>query len=280
MGMVDIYNYLDYRTYLRDAQEYMKSKDPAFTVRYVAAKVGYKSPGHITWILQGKRNLPSKQLPQFVRVYKLNKKEAQYFEVMVQYTNAKKHFDKKYHFEKLVSLQKTERRIVGKDELAYWDAWYHSAIRELVAIHTISDDYKKVAKMLIPRITPAEAEKSLKLLKRIGFIKKDPQGFYRRVDKVVSTGDGWQSLAIRQYQMHTMDLAKKGLESIPREKRDISSVTLSISEERFRQIQKRLREFRQEIITLARTDDKPERIYQLGLQIFPLSVSQRGDSHA
>ncbi len=280
MGMADIYNYLNYRIYLRDAQEHLKSRSPSFTVRYIATKVGYKSPGHITWILQGKRNLPKKKIPQFARVFKLNKKETHYFEVMVLYTDAKKHFDKKYHFEKLVSLQKSENRIVGKDKLAYWDAWYHSAIRELVALHRISDDYKRVAKMLIPRITPSEAEKSLKLLSRIGFIKKDERGYYHRVDKVVTTGEKWQSLAIRQYQLNTLDLAKKGLETLPKEERDISTVTVSISEKRFREIRKRLREFRQEIITPARTDNNPERIYHLGLQLFPLSEPSKGESHA
>ena len=68
-----------------------------------------------------------------------------------------------------------------------------------------------------------------------------------------------------------LELAKHGLEEIPREDRDISSITMSMSRERFEQVRLMMQEFREQLIALARTDPHPQRVYQVGLQVFPLS---------
>ncbi len=271
MEQVRIFSYLDYRSFLKDSFELLRIKSPSFSYRNIAAKLGYKSIGHITWILQGKRNLTLKNADKFSSLLALNKKEDAYFKLLVCYTNAKKHLDKKDYFEKLVSAQKSEQRVVSREQIEYWSKWYYSAMREVVAIHRISDDYKEASKLLVPRISPVEAEKALKLLEQLGFIAKDKQGFFRRVDKVISTNPEWGSLAVRQHQMDMLDLAKQGLENIPREERDISSITMSLSLERFEQVRAMMQDFRQKLITLARTDSNPERVFQVGLQVFPLS---------
>lgn len=273
MKHTNIYNYIDYRKFLGETQVQIKTKRPEFTIRFIAGKAGYKSPGHITWIFQGKRNLPAKQIETFANIFKLGKKETEYFNAMVEFSHAKTTFIKKVCFERLVSLQKSKKRIVGKDELKYWSKWYHSAIRELVAIRKISDNYREVARLLIPHITSQEAKKAIALLEKIGFIKKGENSFYYRVDDVIMSEENWKTMIIRQYQMDLMDLAKSSLDTIPKKDRDISVITLSISEKRFALIRERIKAFQQEIVTLAKTDDNPDRIYQLGLQLFPMSES-------
>jgi uncharacterized protein (TIGR02147 family) len=274
----NIFNYLDYREYLRDALQELKSNNPAYTYRTIALELGMKSIGHITWILQGKRNITLKNINKFEKLLNLNKKEAAYFKTIVQFNNSKKHIDKKILFEKIVNCQKSEKKIISQDQYTYWDKWYNSAIRELVSLFEISDNYKDVAKLLIPKISPAEAEHAMALLESLGLIEKNEKGSYRRVDKIVTTGEGWESIAIRQFQMEFLDLAKLALERIPKEERDISSLTISVSEERFETIRTMIKDLRQQIITLAKTDPSPQRIYQIGLQVFPLSKSS-GEQH-
>ena len=271
MDRINVFNYLDYRPDLRDAFTSLKQVDPTFTYRSIASKLGFASIGHITWILQGKRTITEKNVAGFSSLLKLNKKEDSYFRLLVLYTNSRRHTEKRELFGKLVAAQKNEQRVVSKEEVEYWDRWYYSAMREVVAIHKVSDDYKAAAKLLVPRITPAEAQKALMLLEQLNYIERDDQGFYKRVNKVLSVNPEFGTLAVRQHQMDMLDLARQGLETIPKEERDISSVTMSMSMERFEQVRTMIHEFRQQLLTLARTDPNPQRVFQVGLQIFPLS---------
>ena len=276
MNDISVFNYLDYRPFLRDAFSALKGSDPDFNYRAIASQLGFGSIGHITWILQGKRNLTVSNAPKFSELLKLNKREDAFFQLLVLYTNSKKHGEKRDLFERIVAIQKSDHRVVSREQMEYWSRWYYSALREVVAIHRIKDDYKSIAKFLVPRITPAEAEKALKLLEKLGFIVQDKQGVFRRVDKVIGMNAEFGPLAVRQHQMDMLELAKQGLEYIAREERDISSLTMSLSIERFKQVKEMFQEFRQQLITLARTDPHPQQVFQVGLQIFPLSTASGG----
>ncbi|MFP4164782.1 MAG: TIGR02147 family protein [Chitinispirillaceae bacterium] len=276
MNRISIFDYLNYRDYLRDAFAQLKKEDASYTYRKIASELGMRSIGHITWIIQGKRNLTLRKADRFSQLLGLNRKENSYFRLLVLYTNSKKHSEKRDLFEKIVTAQKSQKRIVTKEQTEYWSKWYYSAMRELVAIHKISDDYKEAARLMVPRISPAEAERALKLLEKLEFIVRDERGYYKRLDRVISMDAEWGTLCVRQHQMDMLDLAKLGLEKIPREDRDISSVTMSLSEERFEQVRNLFQDFRQQLITLARTDPNPERVYQVGLQVFPLSKNPGG----
>ncbi len=280
MNLPDIYTYLDYRAFLRDAQAAIKENDPAFSHRNIAARAGLKSPGHITWIYQGKRNLTLKLVPIFAEIFGIKDKPYRYFETLVQFNNAKKHSLKRAFFEELMAIQKSEKRVVRKEEYQYWSKWYHSVIRELVAILPVTDNYKSAAHQLLPKISPRELQQSLKTLERLGFIKKNENGQYQRLDKVISSGYEWKAFAILEYQRNLLDLAKAALNDIDKSERDISTLTLSISKSRFELIKDRIKTFREELINLAQTDTNPERIYQIGLLFFPVSQSNDGDKDA
>jgi uncharacterized protein (TIGR02147 family) len=148
-------------------------------------------------------------------------------------------------------------------------------VRELFAIHTLGDDYKQIAKLVSPPITPREAQQSVELLKKLGFIIKDASGRYVQVKQSISTGDVWHSVAIRQFQIDTFDLAKEALNSVDAKERDVSTLTMSISDERFEILRERIKQFRSELIALVTSDEKPSRVYQLSMALFPLSRKER-----
>ena len=60
---------------------------------------------------------------------------------------------------------------------------------------------------------------------------------------------------------------------MPREERDISCLTLCVSDAKLREIQERVRAFRRELLQAAEVGDVPERVVQINFQVFPLSAS-------
>lgn len=272
MEKPEVYDYINYHLYLSDVFKALKSENPDITVRYIAEKAGYGSPGHVTWLFQGKRKLTIAKVPVFCELLGLNRKESRYFEAIVRYGNARTHESKIACFQRVAKLQKTAKRIVTEEEVSYWSRWYYSAVREIVEIHTVTDDnLKEVSSYMIPKISPSKMKEALNSLEKIGFIKKDEYGVYHRADTSVTTGDDWHSLVIREYQRNMMGLGQEALDSVDPENREISTLTLSISRGRAEFIKERIKEFRQELATLARTDDNPEIVYHMGLQFFPLS---------
>jgi uncharacterized protein (TIGR02147 family) len=272
--MLSVFNYLDFRLFIADAQKEIKAKKPFFTYRYIAQKVGMKSPGHITWIIQGKRNLSKKKIPLFARVFGLNAKETEFFTMLVLFCQAKTHVDKKFFLDKLVAHQGPEKQLIQPASYEFYNKWYYPIVRELVAIHKLGDDFKRISRLVSPAITPREAQQAIALLTKLDLIRKNAQGQYEQVKQAITTGETWRSIGIRQFQMDTFDLAKKALNTVPPEERDLSTLTMSISRERFQMIKERISAFRNELVSLITSDPEPTSVYEMNIALFPLSKKE------
>jgi uncharacterized protein (TIGR02147 family) len=88
---------------------------------------------------------------------------------------------------------------------------------------------------------------------------------------MLSTGDQVKSVEVANFQLQTIDLAKSAISDIPSNQRDISTLTLSISEEGFKKITGILRTTRKEILKVAQNDSNEDRVYQMNIQLFPLT---------
>jgi len=94
---VDIFDYIDYRRYLEDYYKARKEQDSYFSCRYIAQKVGFRSASFFSQIIKGRSNVSSAMVLRFAQFLKLNKKETDYFETLVQFCQAKTHEEKKGH---------------------------------------------------------------------------------------------------------------------------------------------------------------------------------------
>jgi uncharacterized protein (TIGR02147 family) len=110
------------------------------------------------------------------------------------------------------------------------------------------------------------------LLERLGLIARDGHGRYRQTDKLItSAGARIEPACIYHYQADTMGLAAEALHRFDKEDRDISTVTMSINADAMARIRKRTEQFRTEVMSIARTGARPDRVVQLNVQLFPLS---------
>lgn len=271
MDCINIFEYSDYRRYLKDYYEARKSKEPQFTYRFIAECVGFKSAGHFTQIIKGLINLSSSMVAGFIDFLNLNKKEADYFELLVRFDQAKTHAEKRRYFEQMAKFR--ELKIVTLDPLQYeyYDNWYYVAVREVLSYYPFKGDYGALAKKVKPSISPREAKKAIALLERLGLIKKESDGFYKKTSAAVSAVPLGGSIAITNQALQTMRLAQEALDRFPKELRNVSGVAFSVSQKTFEDIQEEIRNFRKKILTLAQADSNPDAVYQFNIQLFPLS---------
>lgn len=270
-SMKPIFEYSDYRLFLHDYLLDARAGGKLLTYEELGRKIGFTSKGFVTQIIQGKSKIPKDKIPAFGQALGLKKKEQEYFELLVRFNQAKTHRAKNDDFQKLASRFKTRIRHIGPDKYDFYSAWYYSAVRSLLAYYPFSGDYKKLAQQLTPGITPGQAKKSIELLERLSLIIKKEDGYYQLTDRIVSTGDSVDSVALVNFQQATMDLAKEALERFPKERRDSSTLTLGLSEDGYRACVAKIASLRKELLDIARFDREIDRVIQINLHAFPLT---------
>lgn len=273
MHEIDIFNFLDYRNYLREALQVLKQNGQMSGLRELAALLDLKSPGHITWILQGKRDLAVKRIPALAKLLNLNSIETRYFTLIVQHNDSTEDSLRKQLFTRISRMHATRKQKLGESYARFWTAPHHAALRELVGMGKYQDqDLPALGKKLIPSLNAVKTMESIKLMQELKLVEKHSDGYWMRRESVVSAGENWTTETIRSFQLSLMDQASRALVETPKEQRDISTLTITMSPQILEKVRKRLGELRQDILTMVRTDPSPQCVYHLTMQLFPGSI--------
>jgi len=269
---VHVFDYLDYRLFLRDFYLCQKAKSSAFSHRAFSRRAGLRSSNYLSLIIKGERDLSSEMAPRFARACGLTKREADFFCELVAYGQAKATEEKQRLYLRLARFSKFREahRLLG-EQTEYHAHWYMPALRELVNLPGFSEAPRWIAAILEPPISERQAADALETLLRLGLLVRDARGKLRQAQALVTTGPGPLGHQIFVYHHGMIDLAKRALDHLPREERDISSLTLCVSEAALPRLKERVRELRQELLQLAAQESAPERVVQLNFQMFPLS---------
>jgi uncharacterized protein (TIGR02147 family) len=269
--MVNIYEYTDFRDYLKDFLAAEKKRNPVFSHRYLAQKLGLSTPNLILLIVQGKRNLTPTVRFKLSAILKHTKKEAQYFECMVSFNQAKTHDERNMHYASMLDFKRRIKTATLEiQQYEYYSNWYNPVIRELVTAPEFHGEFKSLAKSVSPSITQEQAQRSVELLLNIGLIKKNANG-YAQADSLISTGPVAESVAVANFHRKTALLAAESFDRHTRNERTITSCTVTLSEEHFQMLKREIADLRKKALELALAPDKTNRVYQLNFHIFPLS---------
>ncbi|MBI2340072.1 MAG: TIGR02147 family protein [Deltaproteobacteria bacterium] len=270
---VNLFDYLDYRRFLKDWYHRAK-KTGTLSFRVFSQRAGFGSPSFLKLVMDGERNLTEKSLAKFVMGLKLNRQEQEFFRNLVFFNQAETPKEKDFYYHNLLRSKKfSQLKPIEKDNYEYYSTWYHPVIRELVISKDFDGSPEWLAGRVYPPITKLQAEKSVELLEKLGFLEQTSAGRFRQAHALVSTGPEVKSFVVHNYHKQLLDLTKEVLEKLPLENRDVSAITLGIVRERVPQLKKEIQEFRQRVMKLVSVDMEPEEVFQLNIQFFPLTRS-------
>lgn len=273
--MKPIFEYIDYRDFLKDFYEEHKGQHSFFSYRYFGNKVGI-DPSYLLKVMLKTRHLAEKSIPKITTFCKLSENESEYFHTMVLFIKAKSQRESRLHFEKLLSIRYIKNKRLVEWQYEYFSTWYHPVVRSVLEYFDFKDDYAQLGQQISPQITEKEARDSVRLLEKLKLIKRDENGRYQLTDAAVTTGEAWRSVAINAFQEQTIKLSQESLERHDRLLRDISTITMNIHAENFEEIRQRITEFRRSLIAYVGESTNPDRTYQLNMQLFPLTDTKRG----
>jgi uncharacterized protein (TIGR02147 family) len=272
--LANIFEYQNYREYLRDYYNAQKRAKKYFSYRYFSTKAGINASAFLYYVIQGKRNLTKSSVLKISRAIGHSKEEAEYFENLVFFNQADTIADKTAYYNKILEMRRPiDITAIDKDRYEYYSTWYHSVVRELVTFVDFKEDYKVLGSSLKPEITALQARDSVALLEKLGFIERDDTGSWHQTDTLISAKPtGADSFLIEKFQAEMLALAIKSFDAVPRKDRLSASTTFGISHQTFELFKTKAREFRKELLELARLDTAPKkRVFQLTQNLFPLS---------
>src|SRR5215469_7019644 len=138
---IDIYQYCDYRLYLQDCFCSIKDGNHRLSQRYVALKLGL-DPSNLTKILNGKRKLSFEVMLDLAAFLKLSKSQKEYFELLVRHAHAQNEEERETLQKKITSRQRLKIAAINKKHAEYFQKWYHVAVRELLHIMPVENEYQ------------------------------------------------------------------------------------------------------------------------------------------
>ena len=274
---VSVFEFTDYREFLKAAYEQKKAVNPAFSESAFVRKAGLSSNsrGYFKLIVQGKRNLTPATIRAFSDALGLGSRESIYFENLVYFNQASKSKDKDYYFQRLlVSAEgnKTKPICFLESQYSLYSKWYLVAVREIVGLAKFQEDPSWIAAMLRGKITKAEAAEALVHLERLGLIKRNAEGRLMQSDPLMKFPGNVFNLTIQKFHSEMLERSKEALAEDPYETRRASCLTISCPRQKFPEMVKMVDAFRHEMnLKFGTSSEAADTVFQIGFQIFQLT---------
>ncbi|MCB9495994.1 MAG: TIGR02147 family protein [Fibrobacteria bacterium] len=275
-----VWEYTDYRLWLRETFQVRKAVHTWYSYGVLAQRAGFKARDFLLRVMRGDRGLSLEGATRLATALDLSRKELDYFVALVQYNQAKSDEEREQAWGQVQhalakSRNASQPRLLTDVHREVLSQWHHLAIRSLLEMFPDTGNWEALGKRLHPPQSASVVRKSVKLLERGGLVEQSPDGLWKATSRAVTTPAEVGHPAIRNFHRDCLALAGNSLEEIAPDQRNVSGVTLGISERTYRLVCDRLTELRAEIARLADADPDADRVYQMTLALFPLTSPVR-----
>jgi len=278
--MPDIHKYTDFRKYLSDYYEEQKVRAGFFSYRLFSDKIGFKSKDFIYRVIHKDKHISRSSAFKISHAIGHSPEEGRFFENLVCLNQAKTPREKEFYFEQLSITENPEKNIkatlhLDRSQLELFSEWRHLAVRAILDMCEFKDDYAWLGKQLYPQATPKQAKDSVRQLEKLRLVRKDENGIYRITERALTTDSEVNSISLVKFYLACTRLTGQALQDLPKDKRNVSGVTLGISKKNYEEIVSRIKRFREEIAQIANCDNEADSVYQMQIALFPLSDPDR-----
>jgi uncharacterized protein (TIGR02147 family) len=275
MSEPDLYLYTDYRKFIED---WLAAKKGRLSQRGLAQKVGC-SHSLMSSIIGGTRDLGAPYVERTMDALRLQGAAREYFGLLVQLEGSQTPAEKKEVRERIRAAQhlKAAERIVEK-KLLVFTHWYYPAIVELARCAGFQSDPAWIANALSPRITEEQAAEALSVLIDIGFLVERGGRLVPDVPISATDTEVRRSVGSALVHLHRTLLVRAGeaLDTFPKDERHFGTLCLAVPVSRVPELKQMITRFEQELIGRFAATDAPDRVVQIGFQMYPLSRVTEG----
>jgi len=268
--MKPIVEYKDYRQYMREFYEERK-RSSYFTWREFASLSGFVSPTYLKLVCDGKTRLSKPGVAKVARAMGLEGFDYTYFALLVKFGNAKNEVEKESALQELEREARMNKiRIVDADAIRYYESPMYPIVRELAPLMPAAT-FGEMASKIKTAATAVDVREVLQFLVRADLLRRREDGSYEQTQKAVKGSKEAIPFAIRGMNRKMAELAVDSIAGDSADKRHFSSVTMGIDGPTYERISREVDDFRKRIVSMANECQKIDQVYQLNLQVFPLT---------
>lgn len=242
-----------YQEFLVQELKIRQQQNPRFSLRSFAKFLSI-SPGQLSQLISGKRNLTSKQALKIAKKLKLSRHQVRSILSPVEHKTE----DPSFAFQ---TLRESEFSLISD--------WKYYAILSLGKTAGNKAEAKWIAARL--GISEKEASEAFNRLKDLGFIHVSKAGSFKQSTKPLTISSEVGSAAIRKFHKLNLDLAKTKIEQVAPLQRDYSAITMALNPSNLSKAKLMIADFRRALAAELEIGEKTE-VYTLTIQLFPLTA--------
>lgn len=268
---LNVTDHSDYRAFLALVYAEAKARDASYSYIKLSQDLGVGSTNAHS-VINGRRPLTMKAAEKMCDALHLTGVQKRYFLTLVQQERARSIADRDEVFDQRMALrQKVMPSELESRQLAFFEHWYHAAILEILRLDSAQDSVEWLVAHIRPEVPKARVRESLTLLKDLGYVQYD-KGRKRLfpTDATITTGNEVLGLALTSFHRQMLKIALEAVETVPREERDISAVTLSVSPALRDQFKDEIIALRKRFLKLSAEETGASEVMQVNFQMFPL----------
>lgn len=283
-----VFDYMDYRQYLARFFDYRRRLSASDIRPYnygaFSAAANIKSPNYLKMIIEGRRNLSPEMILKFAKALGLNKEQTEDFELLVGYGQSTDPADRNMFLKKLsehrvqVKLKSGEIDKKTWEKIPNWAAW---VIYAMIDQEGVKFDVKSLRELLRGKASEDEIDQALQSLFNSGELIQDPEtGEVKKARALIESAEDVPVALVRKLQAQLMYLGLESLYQDAANEREFGTLTLSLTKQEFEEIKFKLRQMRKQInkdTSIARMNTKGDKVYQLNIQLFPVTNSVSAD---
>ena len=269
----NVTEYLNYRQFRQDFYLTKKKGNASYSYRVFVNKGDLGSPSHLKMVIDGSRNLTLNTIPKYLTAIGFKKKvDSQFFELLVHYNQESNADQKIKYFNDIMALKRKQGlSLLEKHQFDLLAHWFYVAIYVLVDLDNFKDDPEWISERLRKKVSIRQVRETLDALETLKLIERDENQRFRQVSGALSTADDLRHLSVHSYHKDMIELALESLTNDSSDAREFNGVTLKISKDKLPLLKERFRAFRKEINDLTCNMDGLDQVYQLNVQLFPLT---------
>jgi len=283
--MPDLGSYTDYRLFLSDFYEHRKFQTRAdrrpYSYAMFSAAADIRSPNYLKLVIEGKRNLSEAMAKKFAKAMNLSKFQTDEFCSLVRFTQTENPLERNQKLKELSDLRVGKKLKTGEINQDTWEkipSWVAWVLHSLADQKDVSADFESLYSQLRRKAKPEVVKKALMNLMASGELAVNKEGQLEKGRSLMSGSENVPVDLVRKIQSELIYLGLESLAQDPPQDREFGAMTVALTEAEFEDLKFELRQFRKrwtKDVMVNRQSSKGDRVFQLNIQLFPVSEGKK-----
>lgn len=275
-SQIAVTHYTDYRLYLKDLYESIKTSRKSYSYPRFAADLGLSETNALWQVLTSRRDLADSSAEKIAQSLPIIFEDKKYFLLLVKHNNSRNSDIREECMREMVSLNGRSLEAPGEENtLEYFSEWYHPVIREMVGLDEFQADPDWINERLFLKVAPRRIENSLSLLQKLNLIQYDEQiGRFKQSSTQIFPTRKVGALASIRYHQKASEIAKESVAGVDPKRRDLNVLTLCISDDLANEAIKILHDACYKIMELESKASRRDQVYQINVQLFAMTKNK------